>query len=117
MKMREEEIAKKLKETGPKMRWFDSVTDDLVALGVRNWRRKSQERQTWKRIVEDARAVIIQKYHNNKIERRPHWYMELCNRLNNILPDGKGPNDRVCFTWPPYFHIFHPLRRAISTFR
>ncbi|KAJ4451972.1 hypothetical protein ANN_03456 [Periplaneta americana] len=67
MGMSEDEIAKKLlfneaggirKKRRPKLRWFDGVTDDLVALGVRNWRRKAQERQTWKRIVEDAKYEV-----------------------------------------------------------
>ncbi|KAJ4432212.1 hypothetical protein ANN_20828 [Periplaneta americana] len=46
------------KKGRPKLKWFDGVTDDLVALGVRNWRRKAQERQIWKRIVEDAKAHV-----------------------------------------------------------
>jgi hypothetical protein len=38
----------------PKMKYLDSVEEDLKKKGVRNWRRKSQDREQCKMILEEA---------------------------------------------------------------
>ena len=38
----------------PKLRWLESVEEDLKQMGVRNWRRKSQDREKWRIISEEA---------------------------------------------------------------
>jgi hypothetical protein len=40
----------------PKLRWLDGMMGDLTALAVRNWRRKTQNRNILKKIVEGART-------------------------------------------------------------
>jgi hypothetical protein len=40
----------------PKLRWLDSVEEDLKKMGVRNWRCKSQDRKQWRIISEEARV-------------------------------------------------------------
>jgi len=37
-----------------KLRWFESVEDGLKKKGVRNWRRKQQDREEWRTILEEA---------------------------------------------------------------
>jgi hypothetical protein len=37
--------------------WLDSVEEDLKITGVRNWRRKSQNRNQWRAIVEEAKVL------------------------------------------------------------
>jgi hypothetical protein len=40
----------------PKRRWRDSVDQDAEALGERNWRRLSMNREEWKKLLKKARA-------------------------------------------------------------
>ena len=40
----------------PKLRWLESVQEDLKNMGVRNWRRKSRDRDEWRTILEDAKV-------------------------------------------------------------
>ena len=42
----------------PKLRWLDGVTHDLTKIGVRNWRRNTQDRDTWRKIVEETKAHL-----------------------------------------------------------
>jgi len=37
----------------PKVRWVESGGEDLKK-GVRNWRRKKQDRERWRTVVEEA---------------------------------------------------------------
>ena len=46
------------KQGRPKLRWLDSVTNVLATMGVRSWRRKAQEREVWKGIVEEDKAQL-----------------------------------------------------------
>jgi len=38
----------------PKFRWFESFEEGLKKKGVRKWRRKSQDREAWRIILEEA---------------------------------------------------------------
>jgi hypothetical protein len=38
------------------IRWLDSVEEDLKAMGVRNWRRKSQDRNQWRATVKEVKG-------------------------------------------------------------
>jgi hypothetical protein len=38
----------------PAIRWLDSAEEDLKRMDVRNWRRKSQDRDQWRAIVKEA---------------------------------------------------------------
>jgi hypothetical protein len=40
----------------PTVRWIDSPEGDLNTMDVRNWRRKSQNRDQWREIVKDAKV-------------------------------------------------------------
>ena len=37
----------------PKLRWFESVQEELNKI---DWRRKSQDREEWRKILEEAKA-------------------------------------------------------------
>jgi hypothetical protein len=39
----------------PAVRWLDSVEEDLKTTGVRNWRRKTQDRDQWRATVKEAK--------------------------------------------------------------
>ncbi|PSN41730.1 hypothetical protein C0J52_07773 [Blattella germanica] len=38
----------------PRKKWIEDVIEDLGEMGVRMWRRKAQDRETWARIVKQA---------------------------------------------------------------
>jgi hypothetical protein len=38
----------------PGIRWLDSVEGYAKKMGVRNWRRKSQDRDQWRAVVKEA---------------------------------------------------------------
>ncbi|PSN36512.1 hypothetical protein C0J52_05052, partial [Blattella germanica] len=40
----------------PRLRWTDCVERDLCSLGVRNWRRKAENRNEWAIIIKEALA-------------------------------------------------------------
>jgi hypothetical protein len=40
----------------PRLRWVESVEEDLNTMGVRNWRRTSQDRDQWRTILEEAKV-------------------------------------------------------------
>jgi len=37
----------------PKLRWLESVEEDLKNMGMRNWRRKLQVQEHWRTILEE----------------------------------------------------------------
>jgi len=39
-----------------KVRWLESVEEHLKKMGVRNWRRMSQDREQWREIVEEVKV-------------------------------------------------------------
>jgi hypothetical protein len=42
----------------PKLRWLDDVEDDIKALGIRQWRIKSQDRNEWTAIKREAKVKL-----------------------------------------------------------
>jgi hypothetical protein len=38
----------------PKLRWLESDEEDLKNVGVRNWRRKSRDRDEWRTVWEES---------------------------------------------------------------
>jgi hypothetical protein len=42
----------------PRMRWINSVEDDLRKLGVKRWRTKVLDRVEWASIVREAKAKL-----------------------------------------------------------
>jgi len=41
----------------PKTRWEDDVLEDIKSMNVRNWNKIVQNRDSWKRVVEQARIL------------------------------------------------------------
>ena len=41
----------------PKTRWEDDVLEDVKKMNVRNWKKVAQHRDSWKKVVEQARTL------------------------------------------------------------
>ena len=41
----------------PKTRWEDDVSEDIKNMNVRNWKKVAQNRDSWKKVVEQARTL------------------------------------------------------------
>ena len=41
----------------PKIRWEDDVLEDIKSMNVRNWKNVTQNRDRWKKVVEQARTL------------------------------------------------------------
>jgi len=41
----------------PKTRWEDDVLEDIKSVNVRNWKKVAQNRDSWKKVVEQARTL------------------------------------------------------------
>jgi hypothetical protein len=41
----------------PKTRWKDEVLEDIRSMNVRNWKKGAQNRDRWKKVVEQARTL------------------------------------------------------------
>jgi hypothetical protein len=46
----------KRKNGRPRMRWMDGVERDLRNMGVVNWKTKAQERDGWRKCLEQAKT-------------------------------------------------------------
>jgi len=41
----------------PKICWEDGVLEDIKSMNVRNWKNVAQNRDRWKKVVEQARTL------------------------------------------------------------
>jgi hypothetical protein len=41
----------------PKLRWEDDVLEDINSMNLRNWRDVAQDRERWKKVVEQAETL------------------------------------------------------------
>jgi hypothetical protein len=41
----------------PKLRWEDNVLEDINSMNVRNWKNVAQNRDRWKKVLEQARTL------------------------------------------------------------
>jgi hypothetical protein len=41
----------------PKTRWEDDVLEDTKNMNVRNWKKVAQNRDSWKKVVEQAKTL------------------------------------------------------------
>ena len=41
----------------PKTRWEDDVLEDIKSINVCNWKKVAQNRDSWKKVVEQARIL------------------------------------------------------------
>ena len=41
----------------PKTRWEDDVLEDIESINISNWKKEAQNRDSWKKVVEQARAL------------------------------------------------------------
>ena len=65
-RMAEDNIVQKIKRwkpmckrpTGrPKTRWEDDVLEDIKSINIGNWKKVAQNRDSWKKVVEQARIL------------------------------------------------------------
>ena len=53
-----EKIYTRRKRGRPKVRWLDDVQENLREMGIEGWRRKSQDRDHWRRLAQKAKAHV-----------------------------------------------------------
>ena len=41
----------------PKTRWENYVLEDIKSINIRNWKKVAQNRDSWKKVVEQARIL------------------------------------------------------------
>jgi hypothetical protein len=41
----------------PKTRWEDDVLEDIKSMNIGNWKKVAQGRDSWKKVVEQARTL------------------------------------------------------------
>ena len=41
----------------PKTRWEDDVFEDIKSINIGNWKKVAQNRESWKKVVEQARTL------------------------------------------------------------
>jgi len=43
----------------PKTRWEDDVSEDIKSINISNWKKVAQNRDSWKKVVEQAPEAYI----------------------------------------------------------
>jgi hypothetical protein len=41
----------------PRTRWEDDVLEDIKSMNINNWKKVAQNRDSWKKVVEQARTL------------------------------------------------------------
>jgi hypothetical protein len=41
----------------PNTRWEDDILEDIESMNIRNWKKMTQNRDSWKKVVEQARTL------------------------------------------------------------
>jgi len=41
----------------PKTHWEDDILEDIHSINIRNWKKVAQNRDSWKKVVEQARTL------------------------------------------------------------
>jgi len=41
----------------PKTRWEDDIWEDIKSINISNWKKVAQNRNSWKKVVEQARTI------------------------------------------------------------
>jgi len=82
-RMAEDNVVQKIKRwksmskrpTGrPKPRWEDEVVEDIKSINIRNWKKVAQNRDSWKKVVEQARTL----YRLQRCIRRRRLKLSYC---------------------------------------
>jgi len=55
-KMMEGRLFVRRRKGRPRLRWMDDVVADLKAMRIKQWMETMQDREKWRRIVEEAKA-------------------------------------------------------------
>jgi hypothetical protein len=75
----------------PTARWLESVETDLKKTGVKNWRRKAQDREQWRTILKEAKVHQGQR---RRRRRRQQQQQQQRRRREGEGGEGEGEGER-----------------------
>ena len=59
----------------PKTRWEDDVLEDTKNMNARNWKKVAQNRDSWKKVVEQARTLYRLQYFIRRRHNKLHYFI------------------------------------------
>jgi len=63
----------------PKTQWEDDVLEDIKSINISNWKKVAQNRDRWKKVVEQARTLYrLQRFIRRSISRLKPIPFTLC---------------------------------------
>jgi hypothetical protein len=68
----------------PRNRWIEDIEEDIQALGIRGWRKLSEERIEWRRITEKAMGCNT----NKRRRMLLHVSVANCSHLQGAAVEG-----------------------------
>jgi hypothetical protein len=70
----------------PRMRWLDDVESDLKKMEVKGWKEKMRDREQWRLVVEEARAVVPNGWQASFSGSLilPMMYISICSVINRF---------------------------------